>query len=76
MLLNLLSDATKFSKPDEIVTIIARKEGDMAQISVSDTRIGIKEENIGKLFNELEQVDKGISRQYHFSILILDLFKM
>ena len=62
---NLLSNAVKFSaKEGGIITISTKKEGDMANISVSDTGIGIKEENIGKLFNAFEQVDSGISRKY------------
>jgi len=36
----------------------------MAQISVSDTGIGIKEENIGKLFQKFEQLDSIISKKY------------
>jgi len=64
VLFNILNNSIKFSKPEGIVTITARKEGDMAQISVSDTGIGIKEEDIGKLFKEFEQIDKGATRQY------------
>ena len=64
VLFNILSNALKFSKPQGSVTITVRKEGDMAQVSVSDTGIGIKEEDIGKLFKEFEQIDKGASRQY------------
>jgi signal transduction histidine kinase len=64
VLYNLLSNAIKFSKPQGIVTITARKEVDSAQVSVNDTGIGIKEEDIGRLFREFEQVDKGASRQY------------
>jgi len=64
VLFNILSNAIKFSKPQGVVTITARKEGDMAQISVSDTGIGIKEEDIGRLFKEFEQIDKGASRQF------------
>ncbi len=64
ILFNLLSNAVKFNKEGGIVTVTAKKEGDMARISVSDTGIGIKEEDIGKLFKEFEQVDSGISRSY------------
>ncbi|MFA4956603.1 MAG: PAS domain S-box protein [Candidatus Methanoperedens sp.] len=65
ILFNLLSNAVKFTKEEGgIVTIIAKKEGDMAQISVSDTGIGIKEENIGKLFHKFEQLESGISQKY------------
>lgn len=55
----------KFSKEEGgAVTITAKKEGDTAQISVSDTGIGIKEENIGKLFHKFEQIEAGISQKY------------
>jgi PAS domain S-box-containing protein len=64
ILFNLLSNAVKFSKDGGIVTVITKKEGNMAMISVSDTGLGIKEENIGKLFKEFEQLDSGISRSY------------
>jgi len=64
VLFNILNNSIKFSRPDGTVTITARKEGDMAHISVSDIGIGIKEEDIGKLFKEFEQLDKGASRQY------------
>jgi signal transduction histidine kinase len=65
VLFNLLSNAVKFSKEGGgIVTITAKKEGDMAQISVSDTGIGIKEENVGKLFHKFEQLESGISHKY------------
>jgi signal transduction histidine kinase len=61
---NILSNAIKFSKPEGSVAITARKEGCMAQVSVSDTGIGIKEEDIRKLFKEFEQIDRGTSRLY------------
>jgi two-component system cell cycle sensor histidine kinase PleC len=65
ILFNLLSNALKFSKEEGgIITVSAKKEGDMAKISVSDTGIGIKEEDIPKLFQKFEQLDSGISRKY------------
>jgi signal transduction histidine kinase len=66
----------KFSKEEGgTVTIIAKKEGDMAQISVSDTGIGIKEENIGRLFHKFDQLEKGISEKYGGTGLGLDITK-
>ncbi|VVB93688.1 Methanogenesis regulatory histidine kinase FilI [uncultured archaeon] len=65
ILFNLLGNAVKFSKEDGgTITMTAKKEGDMAKISVSDTGIGIKEENIGRLFHKFEQLDSGISKKY------------
>ncbi len=65
ILFNLLTNAVKFSKKEGgTVTVTTKKEGDMARISVSDTGIGIKEEDMGKLFKEFEQLNPGISRKY------------
>lgn len=65
ILFNLLNNAVKFSKPEGgIVTIISKKIEDAAQISVSDTGIGIKDEDRRKLFNEFQQLDSGITRKY------------
>jgi len=76
VLFNLLSNAVKFSKDGGgTVTITVKKEGDMANVSVSDTGIGIKEENIGKLFHKFEQLEKGISEKYGGTGLGLDITK-
>jgi two-component system cell cycle sensor histidine kinase PleC len=65
ILFNLLSNALKFSKEEGgIIRVSAKKEGSMAKISVSDTGIGIREDDIPKLFRKFEQLDSGISRKY------------
>ncbi|MFA4956528.1 MAG: ATP-binding protein [Candidatus Methanoperedens sp.] len=65
ILFNLLSNAIKFSKEEGgTITITAKKEGAMANISVSDTGIGIKEESIVKLFHKFEQLESGIGQKY------------
>jgi signal transduction histidine kinase len=65
ILLNLIDNAVKFSKPEGgTVNIAARKKGDMAHFSISDTGIGVKEDDIGRLFALFYQADSGISRKY------------
>jgi len=65
ILINLIDNAIKFSKPaGGTVNIAARRNGDMAQFSISDTGIGIKEENMDNLFDLFYQADSGISRRY------------
>ena len=65
ILFNLLSNALKFSKEEGgIIKVSAKKEGGMAKISVSDTGIGIREEDIPRLFRKFEQLDSGITRKY------------
>lgn len=65
MLFNLLSNAIKFSKKEGgIITVSTKRENDMVKISVADTGIGIKEEDLPRLFQKFEQLDSGISRKY------------
>jgi len=76
MLFNLLSNAIKFSnKEGGIITISTKKENDMAKISVDDTGIGIKEEDLPRLFKMFEQLDSGISRKYEGTGLGLAITK-
>jgi signal transduction histidine kinase/DNA-binding response OmpR family regulator/HPt (histidine-containing phosphotransfer) domain-containing protein len=62
---NLLSNAFKYTKEGEVVLRI-RCERDEAGVwmhcSVSDTGIGIKEEDAGRLFGEYNQVDTKSNR--------------
>lgn len=65
ILLNLVRNAVKFSKDEGgAVTVKAKRVEDSAQFSVSDTGIGIKEEDMNKLFGVFQQVDMRISRKY------------
>ena len=65
VLFNLLSNAVKFSKPEGgIVTITTKKDGAMAVFQVSDTGIGIKEEDMVKLFKAFEQLNSEITKNY------------
>ncbi len=60
ILFNLLDNAVKFSKEEGgTVTITTKKADDMVKISVSDTGIGIKKEDIGKLFTKFQQLEIG-----------------
>jgi PAS domain S-box-containing protein len=65
ILFNLLSNAVKYSKPEGgSVTIKAVKKGDVAVFSVSDTGIGIKEDDMSKLFKAFEQMNLGLASKY------------
>ena len=73
---NLLGNAIKFSKQEGgIVTVSVKREGDMVKISVSDTGIGIKGEDMPRLFQEFEQLDSGIARKYEGTGLGLAITK-
>ncbi|VVB92210.1 Methyl sulfide methyltransferase-associated sensor [uncultured archaeon] len=63
--INLLDNAVKFSKEGGgTVTITAKKEGDMAKFSITDTGIGIRKEDVSKLFQKFTQLDSGTTRKY------------
>jgi len=56
ILINLLSNAVKYTKKGS-VTFHARTDGDNLLVSVTDTGIGVREQDYGKLFEPFEQLD-------------------
>ncbi|MDP4197527.1 MAG: HAMP domain-containing sensor histidine kinase, partial [Bacteroidota bacterium] len=72
---NLVDNATKFSYENGVVKIGARKKGNMVEVTVKDTGIGIKPEDQSKLFNPFSQVDPFLSKQYQGTGLGLALVK-
>ena len=75
ILYNLLSNAIKFTPEGGSVTVDARRQGDMAEISVADTGIGISKEDQKKLFHPFMQADASTSREYGGTGLGLSLVK-
>ncbi|MBU4076335.1 MAG: PAS domain S-box protein, partial [Euryarchaeota archaeon] len=76
ILFNLLSNAIKFSKDEGgVITIKVKKEGEIARFSMSDTGIGIKEEDKIKLFKEFQQLESGGTRKYGGTGLGLAIIK-
>jgi signal transduction histidine kinase len=61
VLLNLISNAVKFT-PGGRVTVGARTEGDTVIVSVSDTGIGIRKADVGRLFAPFERLESPMSR--------------
>lgn len=73
---NLLHNAIKFSKDEGgIVTITTQKDGDMARISVSDTGLGIREEDMKRLFTQFPHIDSEKVRRFEGTGLGLALSK-
>jgi signal transduction histidine kinase len=56
ILLNLLSNATKFTPDGGKISVWAIRDGDSVRVSVKDTGIGISREDQDKIFNEFQQV--------------------
>lgn len=63
MLINLVENAIKYNKPGGSVTVQVFSNGEDANVTISDTGIGIAEENLPRLFERFYRVDKGRSRQ-------------
>ena len=72
---NLVDNAIKFSYENGLVKIGARKKGDIVEITVKDTGIGIKAEDQNKLFKPFSQVDSFFSKQFQGTGLGLSLVK-
>ena len=62
-LLNLASNANKFTEKGT-VTIAAQAGGDWITIAVTDTGIGMTEEQMGKLFQEFTQASSTTASKY------------
>jgi signal transduction histidine kinase len=64
--LNLLSNACKFTRAGRITLRVRedRKDSGMIHIAVADTGIGMTAEQVEKLFQEFVQVDSSTTRQY------------
>ncbi|HUY74059.1 MAG TPA: hybrid sensor histidine kinase/response regulator [Candidatus Dormibacteraeota bacterium] len=75
MLLNLVSNAIKFTPIGGRVAIETRRLDDFVELSVSDTGIGISAADREHLFEEFRQFDSAISRQNHGTGLGLALTK-
>jgi CheY-like chemotaxis protein/two-component sensor histidine kinase len=77
---NLLSNAVKFTPEHGCITLDVKeikKDGNYSTLlfSVADTGVGIRAENINKLFNTFEQVDVSISRNFGGTGLGLSIAK-
>jgi PAS domain S-box-containing protein len=65
VLYNYLSNALKFTPEDGRVTLrIAPDGGEEFRVEVEDTGIGIRPEDLGRLFVEFQQLDVGAAKKY------------
>jgi signal transduction histidine kinase len=61
VLFNLISNAVKFTAEGSVTLAIERNEKGVV-VSVSDTGIGIKEEDLPVVFEEFRQIDGSLTR--------------
>jgi two-component system sensor histidine kinase/response regulator len=61
---NLLSNAIKFTPEHGMVSISAKQKDDFVEISISDTGVGLKSEDVDKLFRiDVNQTTVGTSKE-------------
>ncbi|MEB3701360.1 PAS domain response regulator [Candidatus Bealeia paramacronuclearis] len=74
-LLNLLSNAAKFTENGKIVLTVKVEPNDWILFSVQDSGCGITSEQLEKLFNPFIQADSSTTRKHGGTGLGLSLFK-
>ncbi len=74
VLLNLLSNAVKFTERGG-VRVRCTREAEWYVTSVTDSGIGIKEDELVRLFKPFQQIDTGLSRKYEGTGLGLSICK-
>jgi adenylate cyclase len=65
-LLNVLSNASKFTQGGKLTVEVKRLEADRptVQITISDTGIGMSEEQLGRLFQAFSQADASTTKKF------------
>jgi cell cycle sensor histidine kinase DivJ len=75
MLLNVISNAIKFTDPGGSVRVAAREETGMVELIVTDNGIGIGEQDLPKLGNPFVQADNAYNRSHDGAGLGLSVVK-
>ena len=74
VLINLVNNAIKFTEKGG-VSLLCRKRNSHIEIEVSDSGIGISDEDLSTLFEPFRQLDTGTSRRYEGTGLGLSICK-
>jgi signal transduction histidine kinase len=64
ILVSLLSNASKYTHDGGMITFGANKEGARVRIWVTDTGVGIPQEEIKRVFEPFFQAERGPTRRY------------
>ncbi|HEX6235507.1 MAG TPA: response regulator [Jiangellaceae bacterium] len=67
ILVNLLTNAVKFTEEGEVALLVsreARADGDVVKFAVRDTGIGISEQERSRLFQSFSQVESATNRRF------------
>lgn len=75
IMLNLISNATKFSNDNGEIFVNVKDMNEWVEISVEDNGIGIEEKKLNIIFDRFEQADKSLSRNAEGTGIGLNLVK-
>lgn len=62
ILVNLLTNAVKFTKPPGSIAVSCESSDDLVRVCVTDTGIGIKADDIPRVFEPFVQIGRGLSK--------------
>src|SRR5207245_3023012 len=63
-LLNILSNGSKFTHEGKLTLAVERTGRAMMQMTISDTGIGMTEEQLGRLFQAFSQADASTTKKF------------
>lgn len=75
VLMNLVSNAVKFTDQGSVKLSARVLEGEFLEMSVADTGIGMQKESMNKLFEPFQQLDMSLTKKYEGTGLGLYLCK-
>jgi len=75
ILINLLTNAVKFSNEHSVVTLAMKRQGKHLAISVADHGIGMGEESVRRIGEPFFQAQDGLARRYEGTGLGLSIVK-
>lgn len=64
ILLNIVSNAVKFTERGEVRITLAKSKQNHLEIKIADSGIGMSEEHLNNLFSRFEQADKSTTRKF------------
>jgi CheY-like chemotaxis protein len=63
-LLNVLSNGSKFTQDGKLTVAVERTDRAMIRMTISDTGIGMSEEQLGRLFQAFSQADASTTKKF------------